>query len=52
MVSCHNCYFLVYLDDDFQDMECVHGNAVPENGAPLEINGSDEHECPFWESDA
>lgn len=45
-VYCTSCYFCYELEP-YEDLECTHGNAVPENGAPEEIGG-EPHDCPFF----
>ena len=47
---CTDCYFMFYHDEEnFEDMDCSHGNAIPENGSPEIINGCDPNNCPFFE---
>lgn len=49
MVRCTDCWFMFYHDEiNYEDMDCSHGNAVPENGAP-EIIDCEEHDCPYFE---
>lgn len=45
---CGDCHHMFFVDDDTLEMDCYHGNAMPENGAP-EIICSDPHNCPFFE---
>lgn len=45
---CTDCYFMFYHDEEnYEDMDCSHGNATPEAGAPREIS-SEGHNCPFF----
>ena len=49
MVRCTNCWFMFYHDEiNYGGMDCNHGNAMPENGAP-EIIDDEEHNCPYFE---
>ena len=49
MVRCTDCWFMFYHNEiNYEDMDCSHGNAMPENGAP-EIIDSEEHDCPYFE---
>ena len=48
-VYCTDCYYMFYHDEErFEDMDCSNGNAVPWNGAPEIVNGSEPHNCPFF----
>ena len=39
MVRCTDCWFMFYHDEiNYEDMDCSHGNAIPENGAPKIID--------------
>lgn len=50
MVYCTDCYYMFYHDEErFEDMDCSNGNAMPWNGAPEIVNGSEPHNCPFFE---
>lgn len=47
---CNDCYYMYWHDDTtLNDMDCCHGNAIPENGAPELIVG-EPHNCPFFET--
>ena len=46
---CTDCYFMFYHDEEkCEGMDCSHGNATPEAGAP-EVICSEGHNCPFFE---
>ena len=47
-VNCLDCWFCVEVFPD--EFECIHGNAIPDNGAPCAI-GVGEHDCPYFEKD-
>ena len=47
--SCSTCEYMVYQDNDGEEMDCIHGHATPDNGAP-EMISSDSNECPFYET--
>lgn len=44
---CTDCYFMYWIDETEDEMNCCNGNAVPENGAP-ELIISEPHNCPYY----
>lgn len=45
---CVDCEYMFFVDEELGEMDCSHGNATVENGAP-EMIVSDFHDCPFFE---
>lgn len=45
---CSDCYFMYWIDEEKDEMNCSHGHAIPENGAP-EVIDYEPNDCPFYE---
>ena len=46
---CADCYYMVYQDEDNEEMDCNNSRALPEIYGVPEIISSEPHFCPYWE---
>lgn len=45
---CEGCYFMFWVDENEDEMDCANGNAVAGIDGVPELIVSEPHNCPFY----